>query len=194
MTYHAQADKENRGVPERQSRRGSFGGEQFASTKQAAGRVTRPAYDRVADLADTDYKLETMHLLIESFKTKMRTDFEATFQSVDKKSRLVRKELLEHLNEALEDVEDRVSKQTKFFFHESQLADIDFRKTVKSDVFLVKADVDSLGRMSHDRMEELERRLRLTESFYREVKAELNDVLESKDKRLLLQSLDEGFI
>jgi hypothetical protein len=57
----------------------------------------------------------------------------------------------------------------KALFHESQLAEIDFRKAIKGDVYKNKGEVDSLGRMTNDRMTEVERRLRLTESFYKEV-------------------------
>lgn len=148
--------------------------------------------DRYLLTDDADYKMETMHILMESFKTKMRADFDSTFVSVDKKTRLLRKELIEHLNESLDDVEDRVTRQMKSLFHESQLAEIDFRKGMKSEIFVAKSDIDSLGRMSNDRFEELERKLRLTESFYREVKAELEEVASNATKKGLNAALDDG--
>lgn len=143
-------------------------------------------------LSDVDYKFETLQIVMDSFKTKMRTDCDAVFQSLDKKAWLTRKELLEYLKESIEDVESRIQKNKKGLMHEHQLAEIDFRKSIKTDAFHLKSDLDCLGRMSHDRMEEVERRLRLTESFYREVKADLNDLIASHDKTSFARQLDDG--
>ena len=52
--------------------------------------------------SDADYKLETLHLMLSSFKTKMRADFDATFHNVDRKTRILRKEMVQHVMEALE--------------------------------------------------------------------------------------------
>ena len=48
-----------------------------------------------------------MYILLDSFKTRMRSDFDSTFAGVDKRVRMLRKELLELVSEGIEDSEDR---------------------------------------------------------------------------------------
>jgi len=144
--------------------------------------------------ADSDYKMETLQILLEAFKTKMRADFDTTSNTLDKKTRLLRQEVLSYVQDSLEDVEDRLTSHTRGLIHTNQLADIEFRKGLKTEMFVIRSDLDSTARTSNDRLEEVERKLRLTESFYREIKADLEESLAVSSvhkKKSLAQVLDE---
>jgi Mg2+ and Co2+ transporter CorA len=86
------------------------------------------------------------------------------------------KEILGHVNEALEELEERLSRKIKDSAQTNQLAEIDFRKKTKEEAFQLRQEMESAARRDADRLAELERRGKLNDSYYRELKAGLEDI------------------
>ncbi len=126
---------------------------------------------------DVDYKLEALHLMISAFKNKMRSDFDSTYLSLDRKNRTLRKELLQHMSDSLDEVEGRLTHNLKQAVQDYQLVEIEFRKNLKQDVYSIRDELDKQRKHEDELQRELERKLKLQESYLIELRTKFDDVL-----------------
>jgi len=139
---------------------------------------------------DTDYRIETLQVVMDQFKTNIRKDFASTFASVETKTRMIRNELVEHLYKSLEELESRMSSQQKDLYHQSQLADIDFRKALKGDIYALRSATQGDSRKWNAHQEEVGRMLKLHDSYYRELKLGIDSLTNEAERKRRNGGLD----
>jgi hypothetical protein len=126
---------------------------------------------------DVDYKLEALHLMISAFKNKMRSDFDSTYLSLDRKNRTLRKELLQHMSDSLDEVESRLTANLKQAVQDYQLIELEFRKNLKSDVYAIRDELEKQRKHEDESTREVHRKLKLQESYLIELRSKFEDVL-----------------
>lgn len=110
-------------------------------------------------------------------QTKMRGDFDSTYSMLDRKNRILRKELLSHMTESLEEVENRLSNGVKLAVQDYQLLEIEFRKNIKQDLFLVRDEIEKEKKKEEENIKELDRKFRMHESYLIELRQKFDDII-----------------
>jgi hypothetical protein len=160
----------------------SIGGYTDRQPLAATGFTTDRAYapPMTADFSssnDVDYKLEALQLMVSSFKTRMRADFDATFTSVERKSRTQRKEILAHVTASLEEVESRLAASLKSNLGDYQLLEIEFRRNLKSDLYTLRNEMEAAIRNEEEMRTELARKMKQQESISLELRQKVEEAL-----------------
>jgi hypothetical protein len=123
-----------------------------------------------------DSKFESVFAVIESFKQRQRTDFDALVTSTDRRTRAMRKEVLSALHHSLEASEQKLLAHVDSVVGDAQLQELELHKKLKSAIGEWKSGSDGQWRKVEERVSECERLWKSSEAMGRELKAAVEEV------------------
>ncbi len=118
----------------------------------------------------------TDHTYVDSAIRKVRLDLEGGLASTDRKVELLRRDVTGQLSDTLSGIDAKVARAVERATQDNSLLEVEFRQTVKNEMYALKRDVSERSRGQSELLTECDRKLRLHDANYRELKLALDEM------------------
>ena len=82
-------------------------------------------------IGQLDHKFESIFAVIEAFKQRQRSDMEASYSTLERKTRAYRKEVLTKLSSSMEELETRLINHIDSAMSDQQLHELELNKKLE---------------------------------------------------------------
>lgn len=105
------------------------------------------------------YQVETLHLLMNAFRSKVQTELEESFVALERRSREIREDVLTMLEGSVDEVEDRLNGRIEVVEQRKDLAEAEAKRVLQTELATMRGELRRALTLQKAKIDEITQRV-----------------------------------